>query len=207
MPTLYTYVVRIDLGFAPNPYHGFLTLACCKPGIRTHASIGDWVVGIRSKSKGPDRCATFAMRVSETLSREEYWDDSRFESKKPLMDAGPVEAVGDNAYHTDHETGEWVQEPCQHTESDCTPCERDTNDDLSVDRVLVGMRFVYWGGDGPELPTFAGEELFDGRNYKCKYSPRVVAEFIEWYDQIGLQGVVGDPADLKRVQYPGSRLR
>lgn len=32
--TLYSYVIRQDSGFAPNPYYGVLTLACCKPRIR-----------------------------------------------------------------------------------------------------------------------------------------------------------------------------
>ncbi|SSY70238.1 hypothetical protein [Alysiella crassa] len=36
-----SYVVKYDYGFAPNPYHGFLTLATCKPVIRSNAEIGD----------------------------------------------------------------------------------------------------------------------------------------------------------------------
>ena len=35
--TLYSYTVAADTGFAPNPFHGFCTLACCKPGIRRTA--------------------------------------------------------------------------------------------------------------------------------------------------------------------------
>ena len=31
MPRLYSYVLRKDTGFAPNPYSGYCTLACCKP--------------------------------------------------------------------------------------------------------------------------------------------------------------------------------
>jgi hypothetical protein len=34
-----------DTGFAPNPFHDFLTLATCKPDIRKKAQIGDWVLG------------------------------------------------------------------------------------------------------------------------------------------------------------------
>ena len=32
--TLFSYVIEHDLGFAPNPFHGVCTLACCKPQIR-----------------------------------------------------------------------------------------------------------------------------------------------------------------------------
>jgi len=31
---LYLYTMTYDSGFAPNPFHGICTLACCKPGIR-----------------------------------------------------------------------------------------------------------------------------------------------------------------------------
>ena len=200
MPRLYSYVVAIDTGFAPNPYHGYCTIACCKPSIRQFAEVGDWIIGTRSKSKGPEFCATFAMQVGEILCRKDYWYDPRFESKKPLMDAGCKESVGDNAYHIDCETGEWIQEPCQHTESDCTPCKRDMASDLKANRVLIGERFIYWGDRAQELPLFAGEKLFDGRNYKCKYGPEVVAEFQEWYNSLGLQGVIGRPADKDKAE-------
>lgn len=204
MPRLYSYVVVTDTGFAPNPYHGFLTLACCKPQIRKTAQVGDWIVGIGSKPKGREGRAVYAMQVSEILCFEKYWNDPRFASKRPRMDAGHVEAVGDNAYHIDQQTGEWIQEPCQHTESDCTPCMRDMNADLKVNRILIGERFIYWGGDAPLLPPFAGEHLYAGFGHKCKYREEIVEEFQKWYDGLGLQGAVGEPADIMLVQYPGS---
>lgn len=54
-PKLYSYVLREDTGFAPNPYHGFCTLACCKPLIRRRAEIGDWVIATGSNAKGKRR--------------------------------------------------------------------------------------------------------------------------------------------------------
>ena len=44
--TLYSYIVTTDSGFAPNPFHGYLTLACCKPMIRRTVQVGDVVVGL-----------------------------------------------------------------------------------------------------------------------------------------------------------------
>ena len=49
---LYSYIVARDFGFAPNPFYGFCTLATCKPKIREHASVGDWVVGTGARSSG-----------------------------------------------------------------------------------------------------------------------------------------------------------
>ena len=42
--SLFSYVVRSDGGFAPNPFFGYCTLATCKPRIRKGALVGDWIV-------------------------------------------------------------------------------------------------------------------------------------------------------------------
>ena len=47
---IYSYIVRYDSGFAPNPFYGYCTLANCKPIIRGHAQVNDWVVGTGSAS-------------------------------------------------------------------------------------------------------------------------------------------------------------
>lgn len=49
---LYVYVVTHDTGFAPNPFHGYCTLATCKPHIRGRAEAGDWVIGLGSTQNG-----------------------------------------------------------------------------------------------------------------------------------------------------------
>lgn len=43
---LYAYTMTSDSGFAPNPFHGFCTLATCKARIRERATTGDWVLGV-----------------------------------------------------------------------------------------------------------------------------------------------------------------
>src|SRR5512147_3021801 len=79
--SIYVYTLVHDTGFAPNPFHGFCTLACCKPKIRAGASVGDWVVGITPKAYG-HRLAYY-MRVDETLTFGQYFRDPRFAAKKP----------------------------------------------------------------------------------------------------------------------------
>lgn len=81
MSKLYSYVVRYDSGFAPNPFYGFCSLATCKPDIRRTASVGNWVVGSGSKSVGRGGFLVYAMRVTEILTFEEFNNDPRFEAK------------------------------------------------------------------------------------------------------------------------------
>ncbi len=48
---IYSYVVRYDSGFAPNPFGDYCSLATCKPRIRKSIHKDDWVVGTGSVVK------------------------------------------------------------------------------------------------------------------------------------------------------------
>lgn len=207
MPRLYTYVVRHDTGFAPNPYHGYCTLACCKPLIRKYARPGDWILGGGAVTKGRGAQVVFVMQVSETLTRMEYWDDPRFEAKKPRINGGYEEWVGDNIYYDD--AGDWGQLPSLHSETGhgktgCSSCEDDMCDDmckdLQVDRVLIGEHFVYWGADGPLKPHFPTQPLYFGIGHKFRYKPQLVTEFLDWVESLSEWGRLADPADMDMAE-------
>lgn len=44
----FRYKIEHDFGFAPNPFHGTLSLATCKGDIRKNKNLqlGDWIVGL-----------------------------------------------------------------------------------------------------------------------------------------------------------------
>ncbi len=74
---LYSYIVVHDTGFAPNPFWGYCTLAACTPnhaGIR--AKEDDWIIGTETKKKGNK--LIFAMKISEILPFDQYYNDPRF---------------------------------------------------------------------------------------------------------------------------------
>src|SRR4051794_22002633 len=99
--TVFTYVVEHDLGFAPNPFHGFCSLACCKPRIREKARLGDYILGtgaVKPKLRG---YLTYWMQVDEIVPFDEYWIDKRFRRKKPAMGGTTFLRYGDNIYHRD----------------------------------------------------------------------------------------------------------
>ena len=204
-PRLYSYVLRVDTGFAPNPYHGFCTLACCMHQIRLRAEIGDWVIATGSNAKGKRRGGflSYAMRVTEILSFQEYWNDERFRAKRPDLGGSLEEACGDNLYRRDPTSGRWLQIPAYHCE--LSKMEQDT----SVDRVLISDDFVYWGGNGPVFPKFGGSNLCrEGRNYLVNFPEEVVEEFVEWVRRLqdaGVTGVCGDPLDQSEKNRRKSR--
>lgn len=90
---VFSYVVKVDSGFAPNPFHGWCTLACCKPSIRRTASVGDIIMGLSPRSER----IVYAMRVTEVLTFEQYWNGTRFATKRPRAGTHR-DAVGDNVY-------------------------------------------------------------------------------------------------------------
>ena len=147
---LHSYVVARDYGFAPNPFSGYCTLATCKPGVRRSAQVGDWVVGTGSAVRQRKGVLLYAMRVSETMSFNDYWVDSRFQCKKPNMRASRKYAFGDNIYHRDD--GHWIQLDSHHSLADGSPNPRNIRNDTKTDRVLLATHFAYWGGSGPRVP-------------------------------------------------------
>jgi hypothetical protein len=88
------YKLTNDTGFAPNPFHGYLTLATCKPMIRSTRKKGDWVAGFASKElvrnaklhgiQIPYMGLVYLMQVTEDpLPLARYFDDPRFAKKIP----------------------------------------------------------------------------------------------------------------------------
>ncbi|MBL4742392.1 MAG: hypothetical protein COB75_05685 [Idiomarina sp.] len=150
---LYVYVIARDFGFAPNPFFGSCTLATCKPGIRKGAQIDDWVLGVAGRKLGRNlhRKCILLMKVTEKMSFQEYWNDERFELKKPCRNGSLIKMVGDNIYHKD-EFGNWQQEDSHHSLSDGTTNRENLRRDTgSCEEVLVSEKFLYFGNQAVEV--------------------------------------------------------
>lgn len=144
--SLYAYAITRDFGFAPNPFHGFCTLATCKPDIRKAAKVGDWIMGIGGYSlRSVKRRCILLMKVSEKVSFQDYWDQDRFALKKPVRNGSRVQMLGDNIYHKDG-NGDWIQEDSHHSNADGTPNSANLDRDTGItDQVLVSTYFLYFG--------------------------------------------------------------
>ena len=197
-PTLYSYIVARDYGFAPNPFYGFCTLATCKPDIRRTATVGDWVIGTGSKRKGRSGFIVYAMRVTEAISFAAYWDDPRFQNKRPHLRGSLKKAFGDNIYFRDEYTNEWQQLDSHHTNEHGIQDFENIRTDTSTDRVLVSEDFVYWGGTGPKIPHFSGVDICHStQKHRCKFPEQVVQDFIEWVRSLNDTGYCSDPLEWK----------
>lgn len=184
---VYSYVVVHDTGFSPNPFHGLLTLACCKPRIRRTSGVGDLIIGLSSRSER----VVYAVQVAEVIGFEEYWAAPEYRPRRPIMNSPEiVNRAGDNIYEP---VGNgYRQLPSFHSNPDGSENVGLKRNDLGGDHVLVGERFTYWGRSGPLLPDEL-EFLAVGRGHRSRFSDEQVATVARWF--AGLPGgVLGAPA-------------
>jgi len=193
---IYSYVVRFDTGFAPNPFWRYCTLATCKPAIRRKAMKGDWIVGTGSVENVGNDKLVFAMNVTEVMPLENYWNDNRFAKKKPGK--GSKESVGDNIYYRDEKGVTRQYFPSRHSYPDSE--NRGTKiRDLNGKNVLISTsgRFYYFGRDAPKIPGNISCVIKKGPGHKCNFSQDVIDEFLRWIQEMK-PGLGGYPFD-----YPG----
>jgi hypothetical protein len=188
---IYVYVLRVDSGFAPNPFHGWCTLACCKPAIRRSARPGSWVVGITPRDLG--NCVAYAMKVDEALTFEEYWSDRRFFVMRPrwARDTPLVTKCGDNCYEP-LGGGKFRQLPSAHWDHENNrEDEAAKAKDLGGARVLVGQRFCYFGEDARPFPKRVAFKLPERFN-RVNFTDQDKAPLLEFLETLP-QGVNGRP--------------
>lgn len=184
---LCSYVVVHDYGFAPNPFHGYCTLAACTPnhqGLRLDA--GDWLLGNSSVATG--NRLVYAMRVTEVMDFDRYFREARFAAKKARHE-GWQNQCGDNIYYRD-EAGQWRQALAfYHTEAGRL------RKDTVHPRVFISDFFFYFGGQAPAVPAEFGSLIRTSQGCRCNHDTGTVAAFVEWLTSTYSPGVHGLPRD------------
>lgn len=195
MGNVYMYVVDRDFGFAPNPFHGYCTLATCKPKIRNSAEVEDWVIGMGgSRLKATDKCI-FAMRVTEKITFNEYWTNSTFLDKKPIRNGSQKMMVGDNIYYHDSSSNEWSQADSHHSNTDGSVNLDNLKKDTNSNNVLISQHFLYFGMAAPVVPHEL-RKYKNGRGHQV-FNENEVRPLIEWlHSQGSLNQVISDPFDF-----------
>lgn len=202
MAKVYMYVVARDFGFAPNPFHGFCSLATCKPAIRSTATIGDWIVGMGGTGLDAVGRCIFAMRVSETRNFDEYWADPTCRDKRPVRNGSKKMLVGDNIYHRHPVGRHWLQEDSHHSQADGTVNMFNLGRDTKTNRVLLSRHFYYFGVAAPAVPDGILDKIgyVNGRSHRV-YPLRQCERLLGWLqEKFGdhLNEVLGDPFDFDR---------
>jgi hypothetical protein len=201
MGSVYIYAVSYDLGFAPNPFGGLCSLACCKPQIRDRARLGDWIIGLTGTKIPPALRCVFGMVVTGDTTFDDYWAHPDFATRRPKRNVSPKKQVGDNIYHRDAPNAPWVQEDSVHSRVDGSQCELNTYHDTRVNRVLLSERFVYFGAAAPLVPAAVLKSLYYDRNPRdyCRFDIEEAGEIIAWLTpqmEAQLNQVIADPINF-----------
>jgi len=139
---LFTYAIKHDTGYAPNPFHGICTLNTCKPQIRREADIGDWIVGLKK-----DR-VIFIMEVTNKILMSDYWKlcQTHYPKKIPEqngMSHDPTLLCGDCQYDFSGHKPKLL-----HGFHD----QANVKTDLSGKNTLLSENFIYLGSKEKRLP-------------------------------------------------------
>lgn len=169
---LFSYVVRWDTGFAPNPFWSVCTLATCKPDIRRQACKGDWIVGTGSAATVSGLKIVYAMRVDDVLPLDRYDRDQRFLRKRPNMHGTPRQHVGDNIYSRRRD-GMWRQRVSRHSAKDMAR-------DLRGENALVSRTFWYWGRNAITLPASLHGIVRRGPGHRSNIDEKTIKRLIGW---------------------------
>lgn len=139
----YSYIVSRDYGFAPNPFGKHCTLATCKPVIRKNASVGDFIFGLTSKSQGNK--LIYALKITEKVSFNEYWNNQIYSYKKPVLNGSLITKFGDNIYYFDDYNKCWNQADSHHSYENGVTNFHNLNRDTKTNAVLISEDFYYFG--------------------------------------------------------------
>lgn len=169
--SVFSYIVTHDTGFAPNPFWGYCTLACCKPTIRRTARPGDWVVGLAPRS-GECRII-YAMEIAETLPYDRYYRDDRFRAKRPDFHGGIVGKCGDNIYRP-LPGGGFAQLRSMHSKGAMEDLKGKEHD-LKGRGALIAKRFWYFGSRAVDLPNSLSWLMVGRGHRRCRGADAVAA--------------------------------
>lgn len=185
---IYSYIVVSDDGFAPNPFHGICTLACCKPAIRRTCSENDYVIGLTPKYYGYKMI--YAMKVTKKINFREYWNDYPM---KRADKSTELTSRGDNVYRPSDECeDEWFLQPSFHSPKGyedkefkvCKDVCKDNTKDFDVcdNYVLISNKFIYYGSNAIHLPSNLHKALKVGRGHRKIEKNEDEKIFKEWED-------------------------
>ncbi len=202
MSRLFFYKVMYDGGGAPCAFGDVLSLAICKPQIRTTARRGDWIFGFGAQRLGEK--LIYIARVDDIAPRGEYYRDPRY-SNRP-----------DAVYEWQGHDLRWKEGALYHEPS---ATEHDVGLPPNYERavVLVSNEFRYFGRNSTdhykqEFPVLAESVGAAGRAYRVNHSQQVQSALIALIERTWIQHpagmILGGPHDeaTNACDLPGEAL-
>ena len=186
MVKIYSYVLKIDDGAAPNPFGGICTLTICKPVIRRKSSVGDWVIGTGSKNVKMSDGKTYdfanylvyAMKITEKMYFKKYdeWCNKNLLIKIPIFNSKSIiEQRGDCIYDFSEGVPPKVRQSV-HT-------EKNRPKDVSGKYSLLSTHFYYFGEKPVALPNDLKIFVKGTQGHLVFEDIEIIERFEQWIKQ------------------------
>ena len=207
MARLLTYRMTSDSGFAPNPFHGVLTLATCKYGIRKAKTrkVGDWIAGFSSldlqhKAKVSGVCIDrdaliWIGKITEKpLPLGKYFEQERFNMKKPF-EGNQISISGDNIYKYGNGSFGLVQSVGNlQKKNRHHPHKAEQDSDKAGENVLIFEKFYYFGDKSFIIPDDIKIKKPDGVAFYGHWADEKEADkLIKLLEKDYKEGKIGNP--------------
>jgi hypothetical protein len=184
---IYSYVLKVDNGSAPNPFWGLCTLTICKPSIRRVAKINDWIIGTGSKKNNNSNHIIYAMKVSDKKTIEEYdnFCKENLFNKIPNFRSGDHRISGDCIYDYSIKDNPVIRKSVHN--------DKNKKRDLSGKNSLLSNHFYYFGSNPVLIPFELSELIKIGPGHKKIESDIIINKFENWINKFELNKVYADP--------------
>lgn len=163
---------------APNPDHGIVSLATCKPTIRSTAQIGDWVIGVFPSPR--NHLVAWAGKVAERIAIGRYGTafSERRDSLYPPGDTGAPQR-------------DWARLPWYHT------TDNDRRKDTRGSVLMFDPAGTwYFGAEGRMIATKIEHLVPHGRGHRINpVCDGDTAMLENWLRSISPPGIIGCPRD------------
>ena len=137
---IYVYKLTTDNGGAPCLFNKLISLAICKPQIRSTIKCNDWLIGFGGRSTIGERLI-FVARITEKLYDGKYYKDTKYYDRPDCI------------YRWNNENRKyiWTKGKKYHKNGESLEHDlgKEKNDYNNAD-ILLSNEFSYLGGEGNE---------------------------------------------------------
>lgn len=192
---LYSYIIQSDTGFAPNPYFGICTLACCKSSMRRNIGdkllkelnisnireitekekkhireLGYWIIAIaghnvEKENNVPYRSVVYVMQITDILDFESYY--IMYPYKRKNFGEGMLYQKGDNLFSANY-SGIEEQENLKNSNQN--------EKILKGKYVLLSDNFIYFGKAAYDISFSSSFNVKNVRGYQVNHREETLAE-------------------------------
>lgn len=191
MQKIFFYKLTHDTGGAPCIDNGILTLAICKPRIRSVAEPGNLIFGFAANSLHRDNRLIYVAQVTDKMCNGSYYESERFRKR------------GDCIYERRGTRFVWRAGSRHHGPEDLI-YDLGEPPDYKKSNVIVSTDFRYFGGDGSaafktRYPRIKAAVETLGRGHRTKHAPEL------WRDLLSLKNRVWKETSQMVAGRPTSR--